>query len=110
MENLNCSLPWVKYKGSLNPCGNETSLKHLVQLVQQAYANKSIVKECNVPNCENIMWNKATERFKEVEKWAKEKTVINLFFPFSLKVLLNFFSPKNSSFNTTNFSFLGASY
>ena len=88
MENLNCSFPWTKSKTSIESCGSKTYLKDLVQLVQKAYANKSKVNGCNVPNCDNIIWSKATERFKEIDKWDKQKTSLNLFFPFSLKVLL----------------------
>ena len=61
----------MKNKTSLEPCGSKTYLKDLIQLFQKAYANKSMVNGCNVPNCDNIIWSKATERFKEIDKWDK---------------------------------------
>ena len=111
MERLNCSFPWMKNKTSLELCGSKTYLKDLIQLVQKAYANKSMVNGCNVPNCDNIIWSKATERFKEIDKWNQKETSLNLFFPFSLKVFLNYL-PFDKEMVTYHFlvSYLGASY
>ena len=93
MEKINCSFPWLKsYDGPLKRCGSNDYMRDLVSAIKMFHLNRTY---CNVPNCVNTKWTKATERQILTHDGKSNFSTLFLNFPSSTKVsILNsiFFS------------------
>ena len=84
MEKMNCSFPWIKsYNGPLQRCGSNDYITDLVNIVREVHSNGTY---CNIPNCVNTKWTKATERQHIVYGGTLNFTDLFLNFPSSTKV------------------------
>ena len=91
MAKMNCSFPWINsYDGPLKQsCGSKDFVRNLVNVVKMVHSNGTY---CNIPNCVNTKWTKATERKLLLYKGTSNFTELFLNFPSSTKVfkLVNF--------------------